>query len=246
MMPSDFVQKAAELILPQLVKAARVRRTITRKEIGSRIGISPDLQVPRALESIRETICTPRQLPDLTSVVIDDPSSPVPSDTERNRVFACMDWDRLLLGLNLQLPDTTPIELEEEGRAYSEYLLEHPATNALTNQALKEHIAEHPETLGLRTWRAGIIDHHFISGDTCDVFFDRDGLPVIAMATTRHRGDLIRGIYRLVMQRALLEAEKGRGESLAIQCFLASGEIPQDIRAFAAKFQISCVQISLD
>jgi hypothetical protein len=236
----EYLTKAAEKLLPPLVRHARVRKTIPRNELGNLVGMSPELQLPRALEALHLAICVPRGLPDLTGIVVDPDEDSVLSPVELDRVYACSDWDRLLDELGLATLEAEPKELEEEGLAYAKYISVHPGDD-LTTRPLIDYIAEHPQVLSLRTWRDGTIEHRFLTGDTCDVLFDRDGLPVIAAIATRHRGSQVVGIYRLIKQRALLEAEKGHGDPMAIQCFLVAQGIPQDIRAYAARFRVSCV-----
>jgi hypothetical protein len=238
----EYLLKAGEKLLPHLVRCVRVRKTITRKELGDLVGIGPDLQLPRALDAVHQAICNVHGLPDLTCIVVDGPGEMPSSAALFDQVYVCPDWDRLLGELGLDLPETQPKELEAEGYAYTNFLTSHLAAEK-ESKPLIDYVAEHPQRLGLRTWRAGVIDHRFISGDDCDVLFDRDGLPVIAAIATRHRGSLIRGIFRLIKQRALLEAEKGRGEPLTVQCFLVAQIIPLDIQDYAARFQINCLEI---
>jgi hypothetical protein len=238
----DYLMKAAEKLLPHLVRHARVRKTIPRDELGTLVGMNPELHLPRALDAVREAFAAPRGLPDLTCLVAGIDGSPSASPQDLDEVFACQEWDFLLKELGIDPLETQPKDMEEEGYAYTNFLYRHPsAENEI--RSLVEFIAENPQVLGLRTWRSGVIDHAFLTGDLCDILFDRDGLPVIAVAATLHRGSQVRGIYRLVKLRALLEAEKGHGESLAVQCYLAAPEFPADIRSYASRFKVTCVEV---
>jgi hypothetical protein len=53
-------------------------------------------------------------------------------------------------------------------------------------------------------------------------------------------GELVKGVYQAIFQRALLQAEKGHGNSCQVDAILVAYEIPADISFFAAKFGIRC------
>ena len=59
------------------------------------------------------------------------------------------------------------------------------------------------------------------------------------------RGELVKGVYQAVKYRALMEAEKGHGESYPVKAILVAFEIPEDIAAFAEKLGVRPLSIQL-
>ena len=118
-MATEQTIERAELILPHLVECAKTRSIITYGELAARIGVHHRV-VRWPLGYIRDEICIPRDLPLITSLVINGDTQ-LPGDswlpegtsslspeeyeyeykTYRDKVFAYDGWDALLKELGL-------------------------------------------------------------------------------------------------------------------------------------------------
>ena len=118
-MATELTIERAELILPHLVHCAKTRSTMTYGELGARIGVHHRV-VSWPLGYIRDEICIPRDLPLITTLVINGYTqlpgdSWLPEGTSRlspeqyeyeytryrDNVFAHGGWDALLKELGL-------------------------------------------------------------------------------------------------------------------------------------------------
>ena len=59
-------------------------------------------------------------------------------------------------------------------------------------------------------------------------------------------GELGKGIFQAIKYRALMEAKKGDGQPYPVAAYLVAYEMSADIEEIAARFDITCVQVSRD
>lgn len=215
------------------------------------------------LAYIRDELCIPRNLPFLTAIVVqkatglpgsgwlpnDEAYRLSPAEYElkwgayRDRVFRCDRWDALLEELGLSPVQKTAPDLDEEGRAYAEYLARSgEAEETDSHRALKEHVADHPIVIGLSALVTPSVEYLFPSGDRCDIVFELpEGGHAVVEIKDGERGELVKGIYQAVKYRALLEAEQGHGDPYPVRAYLvAYDQIPEDIQDLARKLAIDC------
>lgn len=248
------------LALPHLVRCAKLRRTITYSELGDKIGCHYRACRP-FLEYIRDEICAPKDLPFITAIVVRK-AGQIPGrgwlpggtghltwpeytrryEEVRDDVFACDAWDGLLEEFGLSPIEATKEDLDEEGLAYTSYLERSGQVGeGDRHRILKEYVAQNPRAIGLEPVDSAEQEHQFVCGDRCDVVFDlgEKGHAVVEIKN-RERGDLIRGMYQAVKYRALMEAEKGRGEAYPVSAHLVAYDIQDDIAALANRLDIGC------
>ena len=76
--------------------------------------------------------------------------------------------------------------------------------------ALKRHVAENPNLVGLATGsRHGIMEWPTAAGDSVDVVFERRGLRLAVEVKPHHasEGDTLRGVFQCLKYRVVLEAQ---------------------------------------
>lgn len=264
-MATEKIIEYSRRALPFLIHCAQQRRTLTHKELSEHAGCHHRVAA-HILGYIRDDICAPRKLPYINAIVIrQDTGLPgdawLPEGTDhlsdreyreqfeqfRDRVFAFPGWDTLLKELSLSPVEISEQDLKERGRIYSRVLARQASGGeGDAHRKLKEHVAHHPETIGLPSSPKGQTEHMFISGDCCDVLF-RYGKNQYAIAEIKNGdpGELTRGIYQLIKYRALLVAEE---ELLAINLpsvHLVAYQIASEVQALANKFAINCHVISI-
>jgi hypothetical protein len=169
-------------------------------------------------------------------------------ETHRDEVFAYERWDDLLKELGLIPITKTVDDLNKEGRAYSEVLTRRGGGGeGEVHSRLKEYIAESSAVLDLDAKEPGQKEFFFVSGDRCDVVFDlgEDGVAIVEVKDGEHDGELVRGVYQAVKYRALMMAEKGRGEAYSVRAFLVANKMPDYVKQFGSRFDIDCRQVSL-
>ena len=79
------------------------------------------------------------------------------------------------------------------------------------HKAMKEYIAAHPETIGIKGVLAFDTEHVLPSGDRLDVYFelkDGDRVAVEVKPSTSPDDDISRGIFQCVKYKAVMEAVK--------------------------------------
>lgn len=251
---SELIRQKALLALPYLVRAAQSRKTLTYKDLGSKIGVHYR-QVGTYAGYIRDEICAPRKLPLLNCLIVNGQSG-IPGDSYllggtkaktkeekrrefekfRDKVFEFSGWDDLLNEFGLSPIDRTTEDLQEEARTYNKILKGRPgAAEGDEHKALKEYVARHPAILGLPVSTKPHIEYAFLSGDEVDVAFDclTEGWAVVEVKVGI-RGELVKGIYQAIKYRALAEAQNTK----KAKAFLVAYSIPKDIAEFAEKHKI--------
>lgn len=129
----------------------------------------------------------------------------------------------------------------DKSRAFRKYGSSGEGKN---HRELKEHLAKHPEELGLKEITHHKVEHGFMSRDSADlVFWHKNGeITVVEIETDFPRP----GDYQLIKYRALLCAENGlRLDSHTVHAILVAWSIPPEIREFCRKYGISCQEHKL-
>jgi hypothetical protein len=258
-MTTELIKEYGNQVLPHLVLAAKTRKTPTYREVADKIDCHHRV-MNHILGYIRDEIIMPRNLPLINAIVINTGThlpgdSWLPEGTShltpeeyrheyekfRDQVFAYSGWDDLLKELGLAPIQPTVEDLDERGRAYSEFAKRTGGGEGEPHRLLKEYIAAHPEKIGVQPTKPATIEYPFISGDEADVVFDlADNEWAVVEIKNGETGELVKGIYQAVKYRALLQAEKGHGNPIYVDTVLVAYQIPSDISSFAAKFGIRC------
>jgi len=258
-MTTELSKEYGEKILPYLVQVAKTKKTITYKELAAKIG-AHHRAMGNALAYVRDEICIPKGLPLITCIVVSGNTglpgeSWLPQGTSnlsdeeykqefiryRDQVMAYHGWDALLKELDLPAVDSTVEDLDERGRAYSEYIERTGSGEGEDHLKLKEYVASHPESIGLPVESAAQMEYLFVAGDRADIVFATgpDAWAVVEIKNGEI-GELVKGVYQAIKYRTLLQAEKGHGISVQVDAMLVAYEIPSDVSFFAAKFGIRC------
>lgn len=81
------------------------------------------------------------------------------------------------------------------------------------HKAMKEYVATHPESLGIKTSENGENEHVLLSGDRLDVYFKQANIAVEVKPLSSPDPDILRGIFQCVKYKAIIDAEAAyRGE----------------------------------
>lgn len=246
-------------IFPYLVQAAKANKTITYKELAEKIGVH-HRAMGIALGYVRDEVCIPKGLPLISCIVVNGGTglpgeSWLPQGTSslnpeayeaefikyRDQVMNFQSWDEILEDLELSPIDSTEENLDDLGRAFSEFHERVGIRESSAHQILKESIISHPELIGLPPEIAVITDYRYVTGDQADIVFGTSpGIWAVVEVKEEDIGELVMGVYQLVKYRALLQAEKGHNEYAEVDAFLVSSKIPADVSFFAAKLGIRC------
>lgn len=112
------------------------------------------------------------------------------------------------------------------------------------HKSLKEWVAAHPESIGLRDVDAAEMEHVFICGDSADIVFSHNdgGFTVVEIETTT----ALPGAHQAIKYRALLSAERCLPlNSPRIRAVLVAWSIPDAAGAFCAEYGIEARQFRL-
>ena len=156
-------------------------------------------------------------------------------------MFAYKGWDALLKELDLPSVEPTFENLDDRGRAYTEYLERAGYGESEDHLKMKEYVAVHPEAIGLPAYSASQVEYLFVAGDRADIVFGTgpDAWAVVEIKNGEI-GELVKGVYQAIKYRALLQAEKGHGISVQVDAYLVAEAIPSEISFFAAKLGVRC------
>lgn len=120
---------------------------------------------------------------------------------ENNRALNFNSWDWVLACLGLK----PSLSLEDESKI---------RTGAFgfggegeEHKKLKEYIANHPESIDIRTTEKGTCEHILLSGDRLDVFFFVANVVVEVKPKSAPDADILRGLFQCVKYKAILDAE---------------------------------------
>jgi hypothetical protein len=231
-MTSELIKEYGARLLPHLVQAAKTSKTPTYGELASKIGVHHRV-LSHVLGYIRDEIIIPRGLPLINAIVVNGNTglpgeSWLPQGTShligeeyqreyikyRDQVLAYKGWDALLKELDLPSVEPTFENLDDRGRAYSEFIERTDGRESEDHLKLKEFIAAHPEVIGLPAESATQMEYLFVSGDRADIIIGigPDSWAVVEIKNWEI-GDLVKGVYQAIKYRALLQAEKGHMNS---------------------------------
>lgn len=238
-------QQRARAALPLLVRQAKAGQTIYYGDLAEELGMPNAKNLNYVLGSIGQALIKlgekqGKTIPPIQCLVVNR-STGLPgegikafiekedykslSKMERRRIvkgqlrkiFHYRKWDEVLKAFSLK---PAPLGLSESlrkaaqgGRGGGES--EH-------HKKLKEHVASHPEILGLpaSTKTKSETEYLLPSGDKVDVLFRRkaEWIPVEVKSHISEESDLIRGLFQCVKYQAVLEA------------FLLSEGLPANVR----------------
>jgi hypothetical protein len=264
-MATELIKEYGLRLLPYLVQEAKTSNTPTYGELAAKIGVHHRV-LSHILGYIRDEIIIPRGLPLINAIVVnkgtnlpgDDwlpQGTSTLSDEEykqeyfryRDQVLAYKGWDNLLRELDLDPVEPTEENLDNRGRAYSEYIERIGKCDSVEHFKLKEFIASHPEAIGLIPESSTQVEYRFLSGDRVDIVFGTGPDKwIVVEIKDGEIGELVMGVYQLVKYRALLQAEKSHNDYAEVDAFLVAYEIPADVSLFAAKLGIRCKIIRKD
>src|SRR6267142_2402494 len=161
-----------------------------------------------------------------------------PSDKRRildallHEIFAFSRWDEVLtdLGLRPLAPASSSLPSVEQIAATDHYC---SGGESNEHKMLKEHLAKHPEIVGLPRGSTGTLEHEFESADLIDVLFTHrsEWVGVEVKSVISAEADIIRGLFQCVKYQALMEAQQ-RYRGLPLHCrvvLVLGGELPEKL-----------------
>lgn len=223
-------QQRARAALPLLVRQAKAQRTIFYADLAKELGMPNPRNLNFVLGSVGRTLQRLGkergiEIPPIQCLVINQhdglPGEGVgvfiskedfrkmPKRQQRavvkaqlQLIYAYPGWDEILAVFALQ---PAPLDFSRLVNAAAR----RGGGESEAHRRLKEHIAAHPEILGVRASSGpGQTEHVLPSGDKLDILF-RQGDDWIAVEVKSHvsdPGDLARGIFQCVKYQAVLEA----------------------------------------
>lgn len=75
------------------------------------------------------------------------------------------------------------------------------------HKILKEYIALHPNSIGLKTDENGVNEHILLSGDKLDVYFQNANVAIEVKPKYSPDSDILRGLFQCVKYKAILDSE---------------------------------------
>ena len=124
-------------------------------------------------------------------------------DAELQHVYSYTKWKEVLKSLSLEPTEADFTSLVSEATQWS------GGGEGERHKALKEYVARHPESIGLKAGTPnGVTEQPLPSGDCLDVSFLHKNVWVAAevKSAISPEGDLIRGLFQCVKYRAAMEA----------------------------------------
>lgn len=117
------------------------------------------------------------------------------------------DWTWVLDTLGLEparvLDSKTIVKIKSEIHGYGGEGKEH--------KAIKEYIANHPESIGLKNVKKTQMEFDLLSGDRLDVYFEcknKKHIAVEVKPSTSPEGDILRGIFQCVKYQSVMDASR--------------------------------------
>lgn len=115
------------------------------------------------------------------------------------------DWSWVLKELNLK-PATITTEETIESIKKGVY---GTGGEGEEHKALKEYIANHPESIGVRKVTYTETEHSLLSGDSLDVYFEckkKQHFAIEVKPATSSEADILRGVFQCVKYKAVMDA----------------------------------------
>lgn len=163
---------------------------------------------------------------------MDDEAKKTLVDGANLRAIRYQKWDWVMKELGLK---TAPVFTDEELLEISKPIYG-SGGEGKEHKALKEYVAAHPETIGIKDVAACDIEHVLPSGDRLDVYFvlkNGNRMAVEVKPSTSPDEDITRGIFQCVKYKAVMDAmrtvECGNFENMTL--LVCGGEMSkQNIR----------------
>lgn len=115
-------------------------------------------------------------------------------------------------------------------------------SEGIKHKALKEHIYEHPECIGIKNVKHKEMEHVLLSSDRLDVYFilDDTQIAVEIKSSISDNADILRGVYQCVKYDAILNAEQSvKGMHCQVKSLLVlEGEMPISIASDAVALHV--------
>ncbi|MDJ0836026.1 MAG: hypothetical protein QNK37_05875 [Acidobacteriota bacterium] len=255
----EFTQKQARKVLPILVRQAEAAQIIYYGVLAKEIGIPNHRNLNTILVAIGNALSALEKqwqepVPPLQFLVVNkdtelpgegvSPFSPDPvvfrkANQEKRRriqdkilekVYDYPKYSELLSFFGLE---RNRIEWREKKELCGDHYKYGSGGEGPQHQALKNHIAQNPGSVGLTTKKPGIIEYGFPSQDAIDVMFcnGKNWTGVEVKPYTSDDADLERGLFQCIKYRALAEAVcKAKGCRRDIEVILAVGRaFPQSL-----------------
>jgi len=162
-------------------------------------------------------------------------------DAELQHVYAYSKWNEVLKFLSLELTKADFTPLVSKASQWT------GGGEGERHKALKEYVAAHPESIGLKADTPnGITEYPLPSGDCLDVSFLYKKVWVAAevKSAISPEGDIIRGLFQCVKYRAVMEAvqvAEARPQSARALLVLESS-LPQSLVALRNLLGIEVVE----
>ena len=162
-------------------------------------------------------------------------------DAELQHVYAYSKWNEVLKFLSLELTKADFTPLVSKASQWT------GGGEGERHKALKEYVAAHPESIGLKADTPnGITEYPLPSGDCLDVSFLHKKVWVAAevKSAISPEGDIIRGLFQCVKYRAVMEAvqvAEARPQSARALLVLESS-LPQSLVALRNLLGIEVVE----
>lgn len=227
---NELYQRRARAALPLLIRQAKAQQTIFYADLAAELGMTNARNLNFVLGSVGvtlEQLAKERgiEIPPIQCLVINQHNGlpgegvgvfiskgnfrKMPKRQQRavvkaqlQRIYAYAGWDAVLTAFALQ---PAPLDFSRLVKAATRC----GGGESKAHRRLKEHIAAHPEILGLRESSGpGQTEHVLPSGDKLDVLFRQgdDWIAVEVKSMISDEGDLTRGIFQCVKYRAVMEA----------------------------------------
>lgn len=126
---------------------------------------------------------------------------------ENDKAINYQHWDSVLKVLCLQ-PSIVNSAKDEASIRSGKFIRE--GGEGTQHKALKEYVAAHPESVGIKGVVNSQTEYILLSGDRLDVYFElKDGSRVAIEVKSKVSAsdDILRGLYQCVKYKAILEAE---------------------------------------
>lgn len=266
----ELYQQRARLALPMLVRQAKAQKTIFYADLAAELGMRNPRNLNFVLGSVGRTLQRLGkergiEIPPIQCLVINRRKA-LPGDgvgvfiskedfrkmskwqqralvkAQLQQIYAYPGWDEVLAAFALQ---PAPLDFSRLVNAAAR----RGGGESEAHRRLKEHVATHPEVVGLRASSGqGQTEHVLPSGDKLDVLF-RQGDDWIAVEVKSHvsdYGDLARGIFQCVKYQAVLEAyllstaQAGNVRTVLV----TTQDLSAELRSLKNMLGVECLQTS--
>lgn len=169
---------------------------------------------------------------------LDDEGKKLIAKTVNQIAFEYKNWDWVLASLGLK-PFINNEDIESIRSGGFGFGGESEA-----HKHLKEYIASHPKSIGLKSKAPGENEYILLSGDRLDVYFPLQHLAVEVKSSISSDADILRGIFQCVKYQSVLDAEAAlRGEKTDSRTLLViEGTLSQSNRNAADCLNVDVIE----